>query len=607
MADSSRDYKQENSYCAAVRGNGELMPAHWGAMARLVERYGIPSAMAGGSSASITLFLMESISLNPLANSDLKRSLLIKSIEGYFETLTHTSEGKALSNLLSNKEELRKTFQKLIAHKMNIPDNATAIELMALKAKHLKDIEVILESSDLKEVLNPELSQYIAETIALGEKFTETNNQKYQAMANYRYSQVQQAFNNFGKFSTLTDNTLFFRPGLISFSKVGKLFGRLANFYASYGLGRGNRTKEEVDSLMTQFLDVCSKNSKGKSWQQIVKGRPVCRQMLGQSVLEYRGELKRLERSGARIKYRIEEKIGKHLATFPTTSILIKKAVPHYKRVQKKYLMNSDIKFEHNFKVHPTQYRFGYWGNEKELKTIEKNLKSKNGFIDGRGERLNFSKDKKSQKFTSLGDTRWLDALSLSPAEPGLARILPMNGRDDLLSAGGWNDLHPTLVLRALGCRNIMYVTRRGGDSMFGQGVVKKLTHIGGFNWKEWENLSASEKRLKNARGDRGDVGERASSWSKLYNLSNPKSSFSKSIEVTDGVWCSDWDQQDIRKGMSSIIADGYNAPLYNRSSNQFFKLGKNMSLKEYDSQLLRESQRSEGKYKYSGCLLNKL
>ena len=42
----------EAGYCLAIRGNGELEPAHWGGMARTVEKLGLPQAMAGGSSGS---------------------------------------------------------------------------------------------------------------------------------------------------------------------------------------------------------------------------------------------------------------------------------------------------------------------------------------------------------------------------------------------------------------------------------------------------------------------------------------------------------------------------------------------------------------------------
>ena len=55
----------ENPYCIAVRGNGELEPAHWGAMAQSLEKFGAASAIAGGSSGSITSFFWESMMANP--------------------------------------------------------------------------------------------------------------------------------------------------------------------------------------------------------------------------------------------------------------------------------------------------------------------------------------------------------------------------------------------------------------------------------------------------------------------------------------------------------------------------------------------------------------
>lgn len=599
---ASADYSSEGTYCAAIRGNGELMPAHWGSMARLVERYGIPSAMSGGSSASITMFLMESIEINPLAKNNIQKSLLIKSIEGYVETLSQTKEGKALISLLKNKAEISQLAQRIAASQGQI-ENSTRREITAFQLKHMKDIQALLQSSDLQSILNPELLQYIKQTIGMSKKLQEAPNATLKKQVDYRYTQIEQTFKNFGKFSTTTDNTLFFRPGLISFEKVANLFGRMANFYASYSLGRNNEIKESVDGMMTQFLNICSKDSKGKSWQEIVAQTPVCRQMLGKSILDYRNETKKLERQGKKLKNRVSENIGKHISTFPTTSILIKKAVGKYKKTLASYQTTTNPNFGLDFKIHPSQYRFGYWGNTSELNTIKKNLKNKSGFTDASGKKINLSKDKKSSKFLSLGSASWLTALSTSPAEPGLARILPIKNRADILSAGGWDDLHPTLVLKAVGCKNIIYVTRRGGDSMFGQGVVRKLTRIGGFDWKEWEGLSAEQKREKNARGDKDDVGRNASAWSKLYNLANPDSSFSRSLKLADSVWCTNWDQQGLDNGMPKLIADGYNAPLYNGSNNKFFKSG--MSSSEYNSQLITNRDTNNSSFEFAGCIPN--
>src|SRR4051794_20419860 len=52
--------------CAGIRGNGNLIAAHWTALARILENYGMIEGTAGGSSGSITQFIYESIYANPL-------------------------------------------------------------------------------------------------------------------------------------------------------------------------------------------------------------------------------------------------------------------------------------------------------------------------------------------------------------------------------------------------------------------------------------------------------------------------------------------------------------------------------------------------------------
>lgn len=86
-------------YCLAIRGNGELAPAHWGAVSNVVERLGLPRKQAGASSAAITILMLDAIATNKLVRSSLlpaeqavRASLLIKSIEGYAEYLSNSAQ-----------------------------------------------------------------------------------------------------------------------------------------------------------------------------------------------------------------------------------------------------------------------------------------------------------------------------------------------------------------------------------------------------------------------------------------------------------------------------------------------------------------------------------
>lgn len=564
-------FNAQSNYCAAIRGNGQLMPAHWGSLAKITEKAGLPSAMAGGSSASITMFLTESIAMNPLSDTNLKKSLLIKSFEGYVEALTQTDDGKAIMALMANQDELKQLLGKL--------NKLEEVYVQVAQNKQLLEaVSQILNSSDLKAIINPEFIHYIGKTQKIMEMGQKTSNPGLTATANYRSNEIKNAIKNFGKFSAQSDLTLFFRPGIISFEKFSELIGRMANFYALYGLEDTNPLKRISTKLLGDFLNECSESSKGLTWQEIVKVKPTCQLSFTKAALAYRSELKKQEGVGTLLKSREFDQIGARIPSFPTTSVIIKQGVERFNVAAKSYELNSEKSFGSEFKIHHTQYRFGYWGKSTDLEKIQNNLKSSSGYIDGKGKHQNLSKDKKSQKFLSLGEASWKSALSTSPAEPGLAKILPVKSHQliegkmvsivdtTVLSAGGWDDLHPTLVLNAYGCENIVYITRRGGDSMFGQGVVKKLTKIGGFNWEEWNKLSKEEKRVKNAEGDPDDIGEGASAWSKLYNLANPESSFSKSLKLADAVWCTNWDEKEITDGVHSLVQEGFNAPLLDKS-----------------------------------------
>ena len=102
--------RAEPKLCAAIRGNGQLITAHFASLARITEHYGMVDAAAGGSSASITIFMTESIRKNPnvwdcgdYKFSECERAgraaLLLKSFPGYLQHLTTTPEASAFLTL----------------------------------------------------------------------------------------------------------------------------------------------------------------------------------------------------------------------------------------------------------------------------------------------------------------------------------------------------------------------------------------------------------------------------------------------------------------------------------------------------------------------------
>jgi hypothetical protein len=490
------------SYCAAIRGNGELMPAHWGAMSSLVEEQGLPSAMAGGSSASITMFLLESLSQNPVAKTNGERALLIKSFQGYLEALSQTPEGKAIQSILADK----RAFQSIIATAPELDEALANPENKALLKKHMEDLQTLVNSKDFQDILNPDFKRYVQRTLVLAE----LKNESIQPVLKYRVGQISSALKNFGKFDARNDKTLFVRPGLINFAALARIIGSMGNFYADYN--NESIAGKQIRQRVRDFLDLCTPGSKNMSWRELNQERPNCRDLLGSAVLMYR-------EANASGKDRVSELVGSYIPSFATTSVLTGKSVAQFTQLYIDYQTNSDPNFG-DLSMNPQELRFGYWGLPSDLDKIEKIFRSE----------AEYEKDPKSQKFLSLGQAPWSHILSTSPAEPGLSRIVALSRTQ--LSAGGWSDLHPVMVLKAYGCKEIIYVTRKGGESEFAQGVFQRL------------------------------AGADANTLNKFYGPENPDSSMMRSQANATKIKCTDWNHFNVKTDMNGLIEDAMRAPL---------------------------------------------
>lgn len=490
------------NYCAAIRGNGELMPAHWGAMSSLVEEKGLPSAMAGGSSASITIFLLESLSLNPLPKTMLEQGLLIKSFQGYFESLSQTPEGLALQSLFADKE----VFESIIATAPNLEEALKSPANKSLLQKHLANLLTLTQSNDMKELINPDFILYVSKTIDLMKK----NDPALSNIVNYRSGQILYSIKYFGKFDANTDKTLFVRPGLIHFKKLAELIGNMGDFYANYNMDSENGKK--IQELMQQFLNLCSPLSKGLSWREINNKQPLCRQLLGNAVLRYQS-------SNTKTNSRAAEAVGSHIPTFPTTSVLGGEAVDQFTKLYVDYQTNTNPNFG-DFSVNPNDLRFGYWGQLQDLAKIESQFQSNS----------EYTHDAKSQKFLPLGPSPWSQVLTTSPAEPGLSRIVALT--QNQLSAGGWSDLHPVMVLKAYGCNDIIYVTRKGDESVFAQGVFRRLTN-------------SSEETLN-----------------EFYSMNNSQSSIMLSQKNASAIKCTNWNSFRVTSELNALVEEAMHAAL---------------------------------------------
>lgn len=525
------------NYCLAIRGNGELEPAHWGGMARTVEKLGIPQAMAGGSSASISMFWLNAMAAHPQVQSSspadqkLRASLLIKSLLGFFSEIQKTPQWQNLLNLYGQ-------YQLSQSQKMNQDVLNSLVKNNYAQATALLSQGIELGLID-KMAVAPVLQ-------SLGNKNTQ--------QTQFYVQQMKETLSVFGKFDAAHDDNLFFRTGVVSFENTAVTFGRVAGFYAAAG------SSAEVLDAWTQFFSTCAPGSEGLSWIDLMKQKPKCSSLFHDVFAAH------FNAEGA--SHLEELQLGSPIKVYPSTAVLADSAATQVELALTQYPEKMDPHFGKDFKImNPEDIHFGYWGSPEDLAAISAKLNPN---------------DEKSRRFLALGSASWKQVLSLSPAEPGLSPIKKFSANGKIFySAGGWADLHPITVLKASGCENIVYLTRQGGESLFAQGVAKRLLNLD-RDWSLLTTSTAEEAAANHKLNNSGDAtADPQSLWSKLYNLANPNSSINYSLSQASAVLCTNWDAFDVGKDLVGLIEDSYRSPYWivaGAKSSFLSPLGNSMS-----------------------------
>lgn len=591
-------FAEDPPYCLALRGNGDLAPAHWGALAQVVERLGWPAAMAGGSSAAVNLFLLESIKMNPGVNQSseenqkLRASLLLKSLQAYLEVVASRPEWQELRALaVFLKQQGGGESEEFISWLKRMVDTEPE-RLARLVLDNLDKIEKALRVAVELGLVDPKTFQPLFVALKhLEEAKTPDQEQAALRQVPFYSGEIYQAVTVFGKFDAQGDHNLFFRSGLVSFAQLASSFGQIANFYA------GREFTSEIRSHLSHFFASCAIVGRGRTWNELRALKPDCDQKIKELMVAYK------QAGLPKGPSRAQDSVSSVIPTFATTALLRGSAYQAAKAAFVEYANALDPEFGQRFQVDPRQVRLGYWGRESDLRQIQDHLRRP--FRDHQGRVWDFSQDEKSQLFEPLNLTSWHEVLRLSPAEPGLAPLQEFVASGErVYSAGGWSDLHPGIVLKAFGCGRIIYVTRRGGESLFGQGVAKRLL---GFPEVPWERLSSDpEHKAENIRrNNNGDPQDLISQWSRLYNLANPQSSFNRTLDLVDAVLCSDWNRFSSQApgGITELIADSYRAPWALRSVDQGW--GREAVRRGWSIVLPRDNAMDPhlGYRPYAGCL----
>ena len=473
-----------HDYCVGVRGNGPLITSHFASLARIIEHYGLASGISGGSSGSVSSFMLDSIQMNPAVTkcgtasctpeqAANRAALLLKSLRGYVEVLGGTEEAAAL-NLLA--PVVRAIVQGNLEELAQTDPEAAREALLAL-----------LESNDLRALINPELLELL-------------ENSPDPA---YHVQDIIGGLTAAVNFEANSPDILM-RPGLIDFRALAEKFGRIGSFYAGYG------TYDEAG--FETFMASCADAGRGLLWPAIAAiqtdSGATCGELYRTLATEWRADFVANEDTH---RSRIDDHVGADLPALISTSVITGDSARRWSEARDLYFAAEDYSLEIDF----DEVRFGYWGATEDLERVANNP-------------MRFD-DAKTERFMSLGHGTWREALSYSPAEPGLTRAQELPDGTNV-SAGGWSDLHPMLVLRNMGCEDIVYVNRMGGEEgSFALGVATLL----GMDQETSDELYAH-------------VGD---------------SAFNRSLAEADAVWCTNWNELSAAE-VDAVMEDGYNAPM---------------------------------------------
>jgi|GEM_PF-1237009 len=525
------------SYCIALRGNGELMPAHLGALAQTIETFGLPSASAGGSSASFSIFVLDSILANPLLmNLDEKTkaiyaATMIKSIEGFTKHTFQKSQWQDFFDFLKKLKKGRSLEALKAALATAGPDRYNNIVAALNKIKE-------------GQIFYGRAIQRLHSKL-LEKKF---DSKPWRIELDNLIAQAKEGISALGKFDAKNDTNIFLRDPILNFSAIAGLFDQLASFYSL------SQAEKATTGEFLALLKNCGPGSLGKTWMELVQSNPQCQQQLGSLIDSYFKTPRPL--------LRIKNLVGSSHSAMISTGIIRGKSAESLKQAKSRYDQDFSPNHGAQLKFNPDEIYYGYMGQPSTLSTVKNYLNNIN---------LPDAQIDKSKRFLGLGAKTWMEAVTLSASEPGLAPFNPTTmapDQEEVLSTGGWSDLHPVVLLKAAGCKNVLYITRKGGDTIFGQGVSKRLF---GFA-KPWEELDPYEpnKSKNEVLNNNGDPNDKSSQWSKMFNLANPQSNFDYALQTASIVKCTDWNRFEItaEEHFSQMILESYRAPYYLNSSS---------------------------------------
>lgn len=415
--------------CVAFKGNGPRFPAHFGALARLVEHHGLIGGVAGGSSGAISSYLVESVQANPAVytcgwlactpeQQAIRAAALFKSVPAFLQRLHDTDEARAFVALQRIADRVQDA---------GVPGLLTSNPIEGVTA--LRDI---LGSDTIRALVNEEA----IDLLISGE------NRIDHARDLWEIASTGLAF-------TAPDERIFIVPGLLDFEELARRIGRVGSFYAGW--------RPVNQEAMVDFLDLCAHRLEGRTWAEAAGedlGGISCQEAFDALLTDWYVALDAAP-DASTYPNRVDQPIGATMPALATTAVLEGPSADVWRDARRDWLVGDEWALETRWQ----DVRAGWWGYATDRELVAANAA---GFDDA-----------KSRRAVDLGEATWLDVLAASPAEPGLARGIELP--DGRISVGGWADPAPVQALRAVGCEQVAFVNRRGDTGWFVRAVSGHL------------------------------------------------------------------------------------------------------------------------------------
>lgn len=411
--------------CVGLRGNGPRVFAHFGALARIAESTGPVECAAGGSSGSITAFLVESTLANPLLTDCGGRACSTDETAQRQALLFRTMGGLTEVGVFGEIRQLLEVVDAI--------DRFAVGDLLASGLLSLFGVALLTSILDQAGRL---ISDELGEAIRTSPDPVATAVDIVGGLARAVTFQP-------------VDGASFVRPGPIDFAELGELIGRAGGFYAGY---------DPVDSAaMGTWLDECAPATVGLTFAQsrdVVAGSSS--RSCADRFVDLYGAYRAASLATPDAPDRLADPIGEYAPVLASTGVLTGAAVTEWESARERYrLAELPVEFTPDF----DDVAFGVFGAEDDLARVEAVLAS--------------AGDLGAAKTVPLYRATWREILGSSPAEPGLSAGVPLS--NGMVSVGGWADPLRVQVADALGADPVIAVNRRDGLGAFTVSIASAL------------------------------------------------------------------------------------------------------------------------------------